>query len=67
MSFEKTIELLEKNNASENIKENIKHCVLEHHGTSKFYSIESLFLFFYREFYLKTTRATRWLIRLSFR
>ncbi len=41
MCFEKTNELLEKSDLSEEDKKNIRHCVLEHHGTDNFYSIES--------------------------
>ncbi|MFA6274368.1 MAG: hypothetical protein WC662_04370 [Candidatus Paceibacterota bacterium] len=41
MSLEKTNELLKKYNFSEQDKENIRHCVSEHHGVPKFYSLES--------------------------
>jgi hypothetical protein len=41
MSLEKTNELLNQSSLSEQKKENIRHCVLEHHGVSKFYSPES--------------------------
>ena len=41
MSKDKTSELLEKSKLSNKDKENIKHCVSEHHGVDKFYSIES--------------------------
>ncbi len=41
MSYEKTDELLKKFSILEEDKNNIKHCVLEHHGVKKFYSLES--------------------------
>lgn len=41
MSLNKTNELLEQSTLSEEDKENIRHCVSEHHGTEKFYSLES--------------------------
>ena|SRR5665811_153052 len=41
MSLDKTNELLDKSSLSEEEKENIRHCVLEHHGVNKFYSLES--------------------------
>jgi len=41
MSLEKTNELLNQFSLSEVDKENIRHCVLEHHGVNKFYSKES--------------------------
>ena len=41
MALEKVEELLEKSSLSEKEKENIRHCVLEHHGVSKFFSLES--------------------------
>jgi hypothetical protein len=41
MSLEKVNELLNKSTLSENDKENIRNCILEHHGVTKFYSIES--------------------------
>lgn len=41
MSFDKANELLEKSSLSQEEKENIRHCVLEHHGIEKFYSLES--------------------------
>jgi len=41
MSLVKTNELLNGTNLDEKTKENIRHCVLEHHGAEKFYSIES--------------------------
>ena len=41
MSADKTDELLSRTDLSESDKENIKHCVLEHHGVGKFHSLES--------------------------
>jgi hypothetical protein len=41
ISLEKANELLMSSFLSEDEKENIRHCVLEHHGTEKFYSLES--------------------------
>lgn len=41
MSTEKADELLAQSNLSSKDKENIRHCVLEHHGADKFYSLES--------------------------
>lgn len=41
MSLDKANELLRESSLSENEKENIRHCVLEHHGSEKFYSLES--------------------------
>lgn len=41
MSLEKTNELLDMINISEDDKKNIRHCVKEHHGVSNFYSLES--------------------------
>lgn len=41
MSADKASELLESSDLQTEDKENIKHCVLEHHGVSKFFSIES--------------------------
>jgi hypothetical protein len=41
MSLEKANEILNISSLSEEEKENIKHCVLEHHGSEKFYSLES--------------------------
>lgn len=41
MCLDKTIELLEKTELPESTKENIRHCVSEHHGADKFYSLES--------------------------
>ena len=41
MSANKTSELILSSNISKNDAENIKYCVLEHHGVTKFYSIES--------------------------
>lgn len=41
MSLDKTNELLAQSSLTAEQKENIHHCVLEHHGVEKFYSIES--------------------------
>ena len=41
MSADKANELLSKFSLTEEEKENIRHCVLEHHGAEKFYSLES--------------------------
>jgi len=41
MSADKADELLAQSDLSDEDKENIKHCVLEHHGVKKFYSLES--------------------------
>lgn len=41
MSLERTNELLDASKLTEDEKENIRHCVLEHHGVEKFYSLES--------------------------
>ncbi|KKS05013.1 MAG: hypothetical protein UU82_C0002G0021 [Candidatus Nomurabacteria bacterium GW2011_GWC2_41_8] len=41
ISLEKTNELLSQSSLSEEEKENIRHCISEHHGVSKFYSLES--------------------------
>ncbi len=41
MSLDKANELLDKFLLSEEEKENIRHCVIEHHGVDKFYSLES--------------------------
>lgn len=41
MSAEKADEILEKASLSVKEKENIRHCILEHHGVNKFYSLES--------------------------
>jgi len=41
MSLEKAKELLDKSSLFEEEKENIYHCILEHHGINKFYSLES--------------------------
>jgi hypothetical protein len=41
MSLEKTNELLNVSDLTDEEKENIRHCVLEHHGVEKFYSLES--------------------------
>ena len=41
MSLEKTNELLNLSDLTEEEKENIRYCVLEHHGAENFYSLES--------------------------
>jgi len=41
MSLDRTNEMLIENDVSEEIKENIRHCVSEHHGVSKYHSLES--------------------------
>lgn len=41
MSLEKTNELLASSDLTEDIKENIRRSVLEHHGVEKFFSLES--------------------------
>lgn len=41
MSLDKANELLEKSSLSNEEKENVRHCITEHHGVSKFYSLES--------------------------
>lgn len=41
MSLERTNELMKDFSFSEDDKENIRHCVLEHHGVENFYSLES--------------------------
>lgn len=41
MSLEKANELLEKSGLSDKDKENVRHCIAEHHGAEKFYSLES--------------------------
>ncbi|MEK9178943.1 MAG: hypothetical protein AAB893_00545 [Patescibacteria group bacterium] len=41
MCLGKTNELLSRSNLSTEDKENIRYCVLEHHGAKKFYSLES--------------------------
>lgn len=41
MSLDKTNKLLETSGLSEEDKENIRHCVSDHHGADKFYSLES--------------------------
>lgn len=41
MSADKANKLLSQSGLSEADKENIRHCVLEHHGAKKFYSLES--------------------------
>jgi hypothetical protein len=41
MSAQKTDELMKNSSVSPEDKENIMHCVLEHHGVEKFYSLKS--------------------------
>lgn len=41
MSLDKTNALLAKSDIDDQDKENIRRCVLEHHGVEKFYSLES--------------------------
>ena len=41
MALDKTNELLSQSTLSDVEKDNIRHCVSEHHGLNKFYSIES--------------------------
>ncbi len=41
MSLDKANELLEQSSLSEKDKENVRHCISEHHGVEKFYSLES--------------------------
>ncbi len=41
MGLEKANELMEKFPLQKEDKENIRHCILEHHGSNNFYSIES--------------------------
>jgi len=41
MSLEKANELLKNSSLSDKDKENIRRCILEHHGVDKFYSLES--------------------------
>ncbi len=41
MSLAKVNELLKKSKLSDKQKENIRHCITEHHGSDKFYSLES--------------------------
>lgn len=41
MSLAKADELLKKSAFSHQEKENVRHCILEHHGAKKFYSLES--------------------------
>ena len=41
MSAYKTEELFENSDLNKKQRENIMHCVLEHHGVKKFYSLES--------------------------
>jgi len=41
MSHDKAEELLKTTSLSSKNEENIRHCILEHHGADKFYSLES--------------------------
>jgi len=41
MSLDKANELIEQSSLSDAEKENIRHCISEHHGSEKFYSLES--------------------------
>jgi len=41
MSLERANELLEQSSLSKKEIENIRHCISEHHGAEKFYSLES--------------------------
>ena len=41
MSLKKADELLVGSSLSDEEKDNIRHCILEHHGVDKFYSLES--------------------------
>ena len=41
MSLDRANELLVNSSLSEIERENIRHCILEHHGVNKFYSLES--------------------------
>jgi hypothetical protein len=41
MSLDKANELINKSSLSEKDKENIRHCISEHHGVNKFHSLES--------------------------
>jgi len=41
MSLDKANELINVSSLSPEEKENIRHCIQEHHGVSKFYSLES--------------------------
>lgn len=41
ISLDKANELLKDSVLSESEKENIRHCIIEHHGAEKFYSLES--------------------------
>lgn len=41
MSLKRTDKLLQKHRVDDSVKENIRHCVKEHHGVKKFYSLES--------------------------
>jgi len=41
MSLDKANELLHKSDLSEAHKENIRHCIIEHHGADGFHSLES--------------------------
>lgn len=41
MSVDAANKFLSKSNLSENQKENIRYCILQHHGVEKFFSLES--------------------------
>jgi len=41
MSLDRANELIKTSSLSDEDKENIRHCITEHHGVSKFYSLES--------------------------
>lgn len=41
MSLAKANKILDQSIVSNEVKENIRHCISEHHGTQKFYSLES--------------------------
>jgi hypothetical protein len=41
MCLDKGEELISSSSVSDDVKENIRHCISEHHGVSKFHSIES--------------------------
>jgi hypothetical protein len=41
MSLDKASELIDNSTLSEDEKENVRHCILEHHGANNFYSLES--------------------------
>ncbi len=41
ISLDKANEILKPYNIEESVKENIRHCISEHHGVNKFHSLES--------------------------